>query len=284
MKKIIVIIIIVIVAYLGYNYLNKYQESFFNTYNSTKDTTDNIKETVDNINNNSIYGTSKYYIAENELRYQAYNLLESDLNKVVKDINSNLDYTFYETTFNSDIKDNELILVNKYYKLDSNYVPNNLVPINGELLATKDTVEAYENMLADANKINLNFYITSAYRSYDYQSDLYNNYVNTHSKEWADSYSARPGHSEHQTGLSIDILTSDSELSTFKNTKEYQWLASNSYKYGFILRYSLDNSYLTGYNEEPWHYRYVGVDAATYIYENNITLEEYYAFYVRNDK
>ena len=100
--------------------------------------------------------------------------------------------------------------------------------------------------------------------------------------EAADTYSARPGFSEHQLGYSIDLTNGESvPFEEFHNTKEYEWLKDNAYKYGFILRYPKDKEYITGYIFEPWHIRYVGYDIAKYIYENNITYEEYYAYFIR---
>ena len=120
----------------------------------------------------------------------------------------------------------------------------------------------------------------SAYRSYSYQANLYNNYVSKDGVSEADKYSARPGFSEHQTGLAIDVDNGISNFNDFENTKEYKWMMENSYKYGFILRYPKDKEYITGYIYEPWHYRYVGVAIATFITQNNLTYEEYYFKYI----
>ena len=110
---------------------------------------------------------------------------------------------------------------------------------------------------------------------------LYNDYVNRNGIEWADKWSAKPGFSEHQTGLALDITTSSATFDNFEDTEAYDWLVNNSYKYGFILRYPSDDYYLTGYNFESWHFRYVGVDVATKIYNEKITFEEYYEYYVK---
>ena len=93
-----------------------------------------------------------------------------------------------------------------------------------------------------------------------------------YTKEMVDTFSARAGHSEHQTGLSFDVYNIEKPYTSFGETNEYKWLKINAHKYGFIIRYTTDNSYITGYKDEPWHIRYVGVDNATYIYQNNITL------------
>jgi len=141
--------------------------------------------------------------------------------------------------------------------------------------------EHFKQMVDAAKGDGIKLYNISSYRSYSTQSGLYNNYVNNNGKEAADRFSARAGYSEHQTGLATDINTASS-ADHFENTKEYQWLINNCHKYGFILRYPQGREYITGYKFEPWHYRYVGVDVATYVMKNNITFEEYYAYFVDN--
>ena len=130
-------------------------------------------------------------------------------------------------------------------------------------------------MFADAKAIGLNIYLSSGFRSYSTQKNLYNNYVATDSKTNADTYSARPGHSEHQTGLAFDVNQIDN---SFDNTNEAVWLSNNCYKYGFILRYPKGKSNETGYMYESWHFRYVGKDLAEKLYNNGdwITIESYF--------
>lgn len=119
----------------------------------------------------------------------------------------------------------------------------------------------------------------SPYRSYSTQQSTYNGWVAKSGKAKADTYSARPGYSEHQTGLAVDINCA-SQKANFQNTKEYAWLIKNCYKYGFILRYPKGKEYITGYVYEPWHYRYIGVEHATKVHNLGITYEEYYAYYI----
>ena len=115
----------------------------------------------------------------------------------------------------------------------------------------------------------------STFRSSDYQDKLYNNYCLEKGIEYADMCSAKKEHSEHQTGLAVDVSDKNGDYDNFINTKEFEWMKNNAYKYGFILRYPKYKTDITGYMYEPWHYRYVGINIARYIYENNITLEEY---------
>ena len=108
-----------------------------------------------------------------------------------------------------------------------------------------------------------------------YQKALYEGYLKNDPVDIVDTYSARAGHSEHQTGYAFDLYNVTLPYTSFGDTLEYEWLKINAHLYGFIIRYTEDNKNITGYKNEPWHIRYVGIKEATYIYENNITLEEY---------
>lgn len=155
-----------------------------------------------------------------------------------------------------------ILIANKTYALPADYAPG----VNSE------AETAFYEMQAAAYELGLNLYISSGYRSYDYQAGLYQRYVERSGKAEADRYSARPGHSEHQTGLAFDLNTISNE---FKDTDEGKWVAENCHKYGFIVRYPEDKESVTGYMYEPWHIRYLGVDTATSVYESGLCLEEY---------
>lgn len=174
-----------------------------------------------------------------------------------------------------------VLIVNKTYPLPKDYVPTNTYKSAEGLnycstCINNDAYNQYKLMKADATSLGLNIWIQSGYRSYSLQNDLYNKYVNRDGKEAADTYSARPGHSEHQTGLAFDLNTITDD---FQYTNEGIWVNENCYKYGFILRYPNNKTYITGYKYEPWHWRYVGIDVATKIYEEDITFEEYVVKY-----
>lgn len=160
---------------------------------------------------------------------------------------------------------NDLLIANKTYALPSSYAP-------GSLLNT--FMDAFYNMQSAATNEGISLSIISGYRSYTTQQNLYQNYVNRDGKALADTYSARAGHSEHQTGLAADINSLDQG---FINTFEGKWLNDNCYKYGFIIRYPKGKENITGYMYEPWHIRYVGIEMATSLYNNGnwISLEEY---------
>ena len=167
-----------------------------------------------------------------------------------------------------------IMIVNKTYSIPASYIaPNSEGYEYCASCLTSETMTAFNNMQADAQALGLNLYISSGYRSYSYQENLYNNYVYQDGKEAADTYSARPGHSEHQTGLAFDLNTIDD---SFAYTDEGKWVAQNCYKYGLILRYPEGKEKQTGYKYESWHLRYVGTELAEKLYNNGnwITLEE----------
>ena len=207
--------------------------------------------------------------------------------QVIKNVNMNLDKEFYKDPTPAKNLNKETILVNKYYYLEKSYVPNNLETIStrfalSNMKLVKEAKDAFEEMASAAKKENLNIIAMSTYRSYDYQVNLYNKYVRTDGKEAADTYSGRPGHSEHQTGLAVDVYNGKVNYTNFEKTKEFIWMSNNASDYGFILRFPKDKETETGYTYESWHYRYVGKDIAKYIKEHDISFEEYYATIIKD--
>lgn len=220
----------------------------------------------------------KYFHIENLERYESYFSKESDVETVVMNVNTSLDKEFY-----TDIKEvtdpyDTLVLVNKFYALPSGIEPKSLVNIEGQKM-TPEAADAMEKMVSDLRKEGLKIILQSGYRSEDTQYYLYNRYVNNYGKEEADTFSARPNHSEHQTGLAMDLSIDGTLSEAFENTEQFKWLNENAHKYGYILRYKKDKVYMTGYTYEPWHYRYVGVEVATIIKNEDLTFEEYYVKY-----
>lgn len=186
---------------------------------------------------------------------------------------------FYKNITLINNPDDILVLVNKNNQLYPKFIPSDLELIDlkyaiGKKYVKRDVKNSFKKLSDDAKNLGYNIKIQSAYRDYDYQKQLYENYVKKYGKKYADSCSARPGHSEHQTGLAIDVCGSNGDYNDFEKSKEFLWMKKNAHKYGFILRYPINKENITGFKYEPWHYRYVG-DYATYIYENNLTLEEY---------
>lgn len=178
------------------------------------------------------------------------------------------------------------MLVNKHYKLDEDFVPDDLVEFdkkycNDEVQeGNREAVVAFKNMYEAAKKEGLELVINSSYRSYQDQENICNTYKDLYGEGYVSRYVALPGFSEHQTGLAFDIGSASSKV--FAESKEYEWMQDNAYKYGFILRFTKANAYITGFRSEPWHYRYVGKKIAKYIYENDISFEEYYAEFLDN--
>ncbi|MDR0251159.1 MAG: M15 family metallopeptidase [Burkholderiales bacterium] len=228
---------------------------------------------------------SRYYRANLLSRYIDYLEKNPDLDtqKAVVHVNADLDKPFY-----TDIKivsqpENILVLCNKYNSLPEDYEPKDLVNVGGGYLLRAEAATAYREMMQAASQKNLAFQLRSAYRSYAYQQRVYNRYVTNDGRSKADTYSARPGHSEHQTGLSFDITqpVSGGTLSSahFDKTPQFAWLGKHAHEYGFILRYPASKTHITGFIYEPWHYRYAGKDVATQIYEQGLTFDEYVAMY-----
>jgi D-alanyl-D-alanine carboxypeptidase len=181
------------------------------------------------------------------------------------------------------------VVVNKQHPLiPKDYIPSDLVtpnvplrvPGNESMQLRQVTATAMETMFAAAKLDNIQLMLSSGYRSYTYQVGLYDGYVATQGQATADTQSARPGYSEHQTGLAADIepVSKNCEVDPcFGNTPEGKWVAANAYKYGFIVRYTTGDESVTGYEAEPWHIRYVGVSLATELHKTGITtLEKFF--------
>jgi D-alanyl-D-alanine carboxypeptidase len=172
------------------------------------------------------------------------------------------------------------VIVNKQHPLKPiDYTPSDLVTMYGKLVRRGMGADLTA-MVTDAAKAGANLTLASSYRSYQYQVGLYNSYVAGDSQANADTYSARPGYSEHQTGLAIDFSDKAGKCivaDCYGTTPEGQWLAVNAYKYGFLLRYTAPTQTITGYESEPWHYRYVGRYLTLEMHKQNIpTLEQFF--------
>jgi len=176
------------------------------------------------------------------------------------------------------------VVVNKQRPLKPiDWAPDDLVQpdvptINGQPLRHA-AATALEKMYAAANQAGVPFYLLSGYRDYDMQKGLFNDYAAADGVAAAETYSARPGHSEHQTGLAADLTECGGcGLSeAFGSTPQGVWLKQNAYRYGFILRYDQGQEPVVGFVFEPWHFRYVGVDVATDMHRKGvINLEEYF--------
>ena len=234
------------------------------------------------------YSDLPYFNPELFKRYLEYKYNHKQISdeQVIINVNIGLD-----NPFNTNIKTTKnphdlLAICNKYNKLPDNYVPYNIVSVpkkyhiidGGDYKLSSGTLNAFVLMFNDAKTLGLNIKVISSFRTNEYQMGIYNSLLLKNGKSFADKYSATAGQSEHQTGLAVDI---NNESSDFDNTLECRWLKSNAYKYGFILRYPKDKENVTGYEYEPWHYRYVGIEVATKIYNEKITFDEFCAKYLK---
>ena len=276
-KRLLIIIFIVLITFVTITLYKKITNySILSIYSEKSDNDEPIY--VDHMDEFDIHESN--YIEDYYERYIAYKKKHSNYSddKIITYVNIGLDNSFYTNMVDTDMADGYLIICNKYHKLKNNYVPD-LVSLSGYGGGQMERVAAkhFKEMSDAAKKEGIRVYNISGYRSYNTQKNLYNSYVSRDGKTKADTYSARAGTSEHQTGLATDI---NSISTSFETTEAYKWMAKNAYKYGFILRYPKGKEHITGYMYEPWHYRYVGKDVAKIIYEKNITYEEYYATYI----
>jgi len=229
-------------------------------------------------------GLYAHYLAENSQRYENYHAQYPDVSfdRVIAFVNVNVDkgaYTDIQPVANPD---SITLLINKNFCLSSEDVPGDLVYINETCKAREEMALHYKEMRNEMETDGLRLYAIAGYRSYNKQRSIFDRGVDRFGSAFiADQQYARPGHSEHQAGLSIDVLqTTVFETmweAGFETTDQFSWLMKNAHNYGFIFRYPRGYEIYTGYNFEPWHWRYVGVDVATRMRNMGIvTYEEYY--------
>ena len=232
----------------------------------------------------------KYFIWKNYKDYVSYikNTYKNekiDYKNTVTKVNTKTNYDAYTHTSVTNMDKGYAILVNKYYSLPENYAPDDITEMSNQYAYPNNSIrtevyEAFKEMSKKAKESNITLIVNSSYRPYEDQKEIYDDYADNNGKEYADKYAARPSFSEHQTGLALDIFTPGAGMKNFENTDAFKWLADNSYKYGFILRYPKDKEDITKYAYESWHYRYLGKDLATKVYKSGLTFDEYYAYYL----
>ena len=296
--------------YLDINYVE--EDNFINNINKLLDLGyknkdintfyEKVPKSIDVITSNKYdkniinYISLDYFKEENLDRYIKYDFIDTksvyDTTILKEKYNYEDTVTFVNAYLDKDYYSNDIplskdkaskldVIVNKYYKLDKDYEPEDLTVINSKFASgtqklRKEAADKFEEMASDMLKENLKIYAGSTYRSYSYQEGLYNRYVKKDGFKEAETYSARAGYSEHQLGLAVDIVNGKWNYLS-EGDKEYTWLINNSYKYGFILRYPHESEYITGYVFEDWHFRYLGIDLATKVYESKLTYDEYIA-------
>ena len=306
-KNLFVVFIVLLVAIIfGIRKYNEYKYKQTNEYKLTvvgytleeskllvsKLNDSNEKYFVDNEKNDYIIElvNEKYFLEKNLYDYLEYKKDNkkksySDIVAIVN-VKANKDWYDKDTVKPTDMDKGNLILVNKFNYLSEDFVPSDLTSISLSYAydgqkAIKEVVEAYHDMASNAKEAGIQLLVNSSYRDYSKQESVYKDFYYSNGISYADKYAARAGYSEHQTGLCLDIFTSgESNTENFDETDAFKWLSKNAHKYGFILRYPENKEYLTGYEYESWHYRYLGKDIAKKVYESGLTYDEYYAFYL----
>jgi len=249
-------------------------------------------ETGGSVNGTSLNSKDKdemtslyYYDKTRHERYVSYQQEHPDysVDDVVWQVNVDMDKENYtEMTMISEEHENDnVLLVNKHFRLRDDYIPASLVYYNGYYEMTPETKDAFTKMANAASEEGIYLNPGSTYRSVSYQRDLYQSYADSDGVANADTYSARAGSSEHHTGRAIDLVGPDWTLDSFGGTAASDWIIEHAYEYGFIIRYQEETEYITGYIYEPWHITYVGSECSEIMHQYNIdTLEEYYVKYV----
>lgn len=275
--------------YFQHEYLDEYEkieyvdtDNFIDYVNILLDYGVNVSDVSDMIKS---YVSCSNFDKHNLERYLSYKEKNNNLDyqTIVTRVNIKLDKEFYTDTKEIENPDSLYVVVNKYNYLSSSYVPKNLKALFNNTNATMVDVaaDAYKELVEAAKKDGITLVATTAYRSYGFQSTLYNNYKAKDGEKAADTYSARPGFSEHQTGLAADL--NDPNYSERRlSPSDYEWLKNNAHKYGFIIRFPQGTEDITGYQEEDWHIRYLGKDVAEKVKNSGLTLDEYYDLYLKD--
>ena len=240
------------------------------------------KDYIENISSYLEYDFSILSNIDRYIEYQKKNNMDKEL--VVVYVNIGLDKDFYQDTTTTN-KFSYDMLVNKYHGVSDDFIPDNLVDVPSDYgkdqKLNEETLKAFIKMSDDCKAAtNYKLLVRSGYRDFDNQQQTYNTYLKTYGKSYTENYVTHPGFSEHHTGLAIDIKAESKDV--FLDSKESKWTYENAYKYGFILRYTKESENITGIKYESWHFRYVGVEIATFIHENKMTYEEYYVRYLAN--
>lgn len=288
-KRIIILVIAIIIVII----IIKLIQNFDSTKNDLKKlgySKENINLIIEKLSSDQVQSilnleyndkldeiiSNDYFIPNNLMPYLEYTKTEDDINKAISKVNVKANKDWYTDITATDLSKGYSILVNKFHYLDTDFKVDDLVNVSNWYAYEGHTIrsevyDSYVKMWKEANKENLTLLVTSSFRTYKQQEQDY--------KDYSDDYAARPGHSEHQTGLALDISTYNTIDNDFDKTGEYKWLQQNAHKYGFILRYPENKDDITGYKYESWHYRYLGTALATKVYQSNLTYDEYYAYF-----
>lgn len=296
---IIIISIVSIKSYKTYKYHQTYEYKLLEK-NYTKEETDLLLEKLDKTRIEKLLTTEKneklinilnekYFLIKNLDKYIAYSDKnpEISLTEVIALVNVHRDQDYYENMEVTDTSKGNTMLVNKYNALSKDYEVEDLKTISktysygDNKKLNKEAYDAFISLAEDAKKEGYTILIVSSYRTYQDQEDVWKDYKASFGTKKADAYAARAGSSEHETGLAIDVADYNDKNDKFEATESFKWMQTNAHKYGYILRYPKGKENITGYSYEAWHYRYVGIDTATKVYNEGITYDEYYEYYLK---
>ncbi|MDO4376222.1 MAG: M15 family metallopeptidase [bacterium] len=304
-KRLIIFVFILIASIIGiksyktYKYHQTYEYKLLEK-NYTKEETDLLLEKLDKTKIEELLTTEKneklinilkqkYFLIKNLDKYLEYYEKNSDLDlqEVVALVNVHRNKDYYDDMEETDTSLGNTMLVNKYNALSKDYEVENLTNISktysygDNKKLNKEAYDAFIDLAEDAKKEGYTILIVSSYRSYKDQEDVWKDYKASFGTRKADAYAARAGSSEHETGLAIDVADYYDENDKFEDTDSFKWMQANAHKYGYILRYPKGKENITGYSYEAWHYRYVGIETATKVYNEGITYDEYYEYYLK---
>lgn len=304
-RKLIILLFIIIISIVGiksyktYKYHQTYEYKLLEK-NYTKEETDLLLKKLDKTRIEKLLTTEKneklinilnekYFLIKNLDKYIAYSDKnpEISLTEVIALVNVHRDQDYYENMEITDTSKGNTMLVNKYNALSKDYEVEDLKIISktysygDNKKLNKEAYDAFISLADDAKKEGYTILIVSSYRTYQDQEDVWKDYKASFGTKKADAYAARAGSSEHETGLAIDVADYNDKNDKFEATESFKWMQTNAHKYGYILRYPKDKENITGYSYEAWHYRYVGIDTATKVYNEGITYDEYYEYYLK---
>lgn len=304
-RRLIILLFIIIISIVGiksyktYKYHQTYEYKLLEK-NYTKEETDLLLKKLDKTRIEKLLTTEKneklinilnekYFLIKNLDKYIAYSDKnpEISLTEVIALVNVHRDQDYYENMEVTDTSIGNTMLVNKYNALSKDYEVEDLKTISktysygDNKKLNKEAYDAFISLADDAKKEGYTILIVSSYRTYQDQEDVWKDYKASFGTKKADAYAARAGSSEHETGLAIDVADYNDKNDKFEATESFKWMQTNAHKYGYILRYPKDKENITGYSYEAWHYRYVGIDTATKVYNEGITYDEYYEYYLK---
>ena len=304
-RRLIILLFIIIISIVGiksyktYKYHQTYEYKLLEK-NYTKEETDLLLKKLDKTRIEKLLTTEKneklinilnekYFLIKNLDKYIAYSDKnpEISLTEVIALVNVHRDQDYYENMEVTDTSIGNTMLVNKYNALSKDYEVEDLKTISktysygDNKKLNKEAYDAFISLADDAKKEGYTILIVSSYRTYQDQEDVWKDYKASFGTKKADAYAARAGSSEHETGLAIDVADYNDKNDKFEATESFKWMQTNAHKYGYILRYPKGKENITGYSYEAWHYRYVGIDTATKVYNEGITYDEYYEYYLK---